>query len=154
MAQWWRICLPIQEIQVRSLGLEDPLEEGMATRSSMLAWRIWTEEPGGYSPGVAELDATEHTCTLLAASSKSNSFMVFWVLCGGHLPWVASSSSFSVLSSSYRSLTLWTPAFCGHLFIALSWNNILSFCHSCFSVLNIYMLIPTFLLLNIAQHFG
>ena len=60
----------------------------------------------------------------------------------------------SVLSSSYRSLTLWTPAFCGHLFIALSWNNILSFCHSCFSVLNIYMLIPTFLLLNIAQHFG
>ena len=32
---------------VRSLGWEDPLEEGMATRSSILAWRIpWTEEPG------------------------------------------------------------------------------------------------------------
>ena len=31
-----------------SPGLEDPLEEGMATRSSILAWRIpWTEEPGG-----------------------------------------------------------------------------------------------------------
>ena len=30
---------------------EDPLEEGMATHSSILAWRIpWTEEPGGYSP--------------------------------------------------------------------------------------------------------
>ena len=32
---------------VQSLGLEDPLEEGMATNSSILAWRIpWTEEPG------------------------------------------------------------------------------------------------------------
>ena len=37
-----------QETQVRSLGGEDPLEVGMATRSSILAWRIpWTEEPGG-----------------------------------------------------------------------------------------------------------
>ena len=34
--------------QVQSLGWEDPLEEGMATHSSILAWRIpWTEEPGG-----------------------------------------------------------------------------------------------------------
>ena len=37
-----------QETQVRSLGGEDPLEEGVATHSSILAWRIpWTEEPGG-----------------------------------------------------------------------------------------------------------
>ena len=36
------------ETQVRSLGREDPLEEGMATHCSLLAWRIpWTEEPGG-----------------------------------------------------------------------------------------------------------
>ena len=35
-------------MQVQSLGGEDPLEEGMATNSSILAWRIpWTEEPGG-----------------------------------------------------------------------------------------------------------
>ena len=34
--------------QIPSLGLEDPLEKGMATHSSILAWRIpWTEEPGG-----------------------------------------------------------------------------------------------------------
>ena len=34
--------------QVRSLGQEDPPEKGMATHSSILAWRIpWTEEPGG-----------------------------------------------------------------------------------------------------------
>ena len=37
----------MQETQVRSLGQEDPLEKGMATCSSILAWRIpWTEEPG------------------------------------------------------------------------------------------------------------
>ena len=37
----------IQEIQVQSLGREDPLEKEMATHSSILAWRIpWTEEPG------------------------------------------------------------------------------------------------------------
>ena len=36
------------ETQVQSLSLEDPLERGMATYSSILAWRIpWTEEPGG-----------------------------------------------------------------------------------------------------------
>ena len=38
----------VQETRVQSLGLEDPLEKGMATHSSILAWRIpWTEEPGG-----------------------------------------------------------------------------------------------------------
>ena len=37
----------MREIWVQSLGWEDPLEEGMATHSSILAWRIpWTEEPG------------------------------------------------------------------------------------------------------------
>ena len=36
------------ETWVQSLGLEDPLAKGMATHSSILAWRIpWTEEPGG-----------------------------------------------------------------------------------------------------------
>ena len=36
------------ETQVQSLGREDPLEKGMATHSSILAWKIlWMEEPGG-----------------------------------------------------------------------------------------------------------
>ena len=57
------------ETQVRSLGQEDPLEEGMATHSSILAWRIpGTEDLAGYSPqGHKKLDRTEatqhaHTC--------------------------------------------------------------------------------------------
>ena len=44
-----KTCFPVQEtgeMMIRSLGHEDPLEEGMATRSSILAWRIpWTEVP-------------------------------------------------------------------------------------------------------------
>ena len=41
-------CKRCKEAQVRSLGQEEPLEEGMATHSSILAWRIpWMEEPGG-----------------------------------------------------------------------------------------------------------
>ena len=38
----------MQETWVQSLGWEDPLEKGMVTHSSILAWKIpWTEEPGG-----------------------------------------------------------------------------------------------------------
>ena len=51
----------IWETQVWSLGREDPLEKGIITHSSILAWRIpWTEEPGGLqSMGISELDTTE-----------------------------------------------------------------------------------------------
>ena len=51
VAQWWRIFLPMQEMQetwVQSLGQEDPLEEEMATHFSILALNVpWIEEPGG-----------------------------------------------------------------------------------------------------------
>ena len=40
----------MQETQVRSLGQEDPLKKGMATHSSIFAWRIpWTKKPGSLS---------------------------------------------------------------------------------------------------------
>ena len=48
MAQWVKNLPTMQEMWVRSLGWKDPLEEEMATHSSILAWEIlWTEEPGG-----------------------------------------------------------------------------------------------------------
>ena len=48
MAQVVKNLIAMQEIQVQSLGQEDPLEKGMATHSSILAWRIpRTEESGG-----------------------------------------------------------------------------------------------------------
>ena len=58
----------MQETWVQPLGQEDPLEEGMATHFSILAWRIpWTEDLVGYSPwSCKELDtaeATEHAGT-------------------------------------------------------------------------------------------
>ena len=47
MAQLVKNLPAMQEIQVQSLGWEDPLEKGMATHSNILAWEIpWTEEPG------------------------------------------------------------------------------------------------------------
>ena len=56
----------MQEVQERwtpSLGQEDPLEEEMATHSSLLAWKIpWTEEPGGLqSVGWQRVGRTEAT---------------------------------------------------------------------------------------------
>ena len=61
VAQMLKNLLAIREIWVRSLGWEDPLEEGVAIHSGILAWRIsWTEEPGGLqSMGSQELDTTE-----------------------------------------------------------------------------------------------
>ena len=50
MAQMIKNLPPVQETWVQSLGWEDPLEMGMTTHSSILAWRIpWTEESGGQS---------------------------------------------------------------------------------------------------------
>ena len=51
VAQWSRICLPMQETWVQPLGLEDPLEKGMATHASILVGKTpWTEKSVGYSP--------------------------------------------------------------------------------------------------------
>ena len=54
------------ETWVQSLGLEDPLEEGMANHSRIFVWRIpWAEEPGGLqSMGSQELDMTEATACM------------------------------------------------------------------------------------------
>ena len=48
LAQTVKNPFAMWETWVRSLGFDDPLEQGMATHTSILAWRIsWTEEPGG-----------------------------------------------------------------------------------------------------------
>ena len=61
MAQTVKNLPAMHKTQVLSLGREDPLEKGMATHSSVLAWRTpWTEEPGGpLSMGCEELDTPE-----------------------------------------------------------------------------------------------
>ena len=48
VAQMVKNLPAMKETRVQSLGLEDPLKKGMATYSSILAWKIlWLEEPGG-----------------------------------------------------------------------------------------------------------
>ena len=61
MAQMVKDLPAMQETWVRFPVQEDPLEKGMATQSSVLAWRIpWTEEPGRVHPGgCQESDMTE-----------------------------------------------------------------------------------------------
>ena len=55
VAQMVKNLPSLQETWVQSLGWEDPLEKGMATHSSILAWRIpWTEEPGGLQSMVSQ----------------------------------------------------------------------------------------------------
>ena len=64
----------MQETQVWCLGQEDPLEEGMATHSSILAWRIpWAEEPGGLQS--MELQRVGHDW----ATSTLNPFISAWL---------------------------------------------------------------------------
>ena len=54
MAQTVKDLLAVQETWIQFLGWEDPLEKGMTTHSSILAWRIpWTEEPGGLKSSYA-----------------------------------------------------------------------------------------------------
>ena len=65
MAQTVKNPPAVPETQVRSLGWEDPLEEGMATHCSTLAWRSpWTEEPAGYSPRDHKASDTTEQLTL------------------------------------------------------------------------------------------
>ena len=66
----------MQETQVPSLGWEDPLEEGITTHSSILAWRIsWKEEPDGLQfLGSKESDMTEQQTLSL---SRRLSFTAF-----------------------------------------------------------------------------
>ena len=68
MAQWVKNPPAMQETQetlVQFLGQEDPLEEGISTHSSILAWEIpWTEEPGSLqSMGSQRADLTEGLST-------------------------------------------------------------------------------------------
>ena len=72
----------------QSLGWEDSLEVGMATHSSILAWRIpWTEEPGRLEPwGHKELDTTEATQNILVFATYSENASKIGVVRDGKMP--------------------------------------------------------------------
>ena len=69
----------MQEMWVRSLGQEDPMEEEMATDSSILAWEIpWTEEPGGVQSMASQSRTwlSKRTHTTLGRISSPPSILV------------------------------------------------------------------------------
>ena len=75
------------QAQVPSLGWEDPLKEGIATHSIILAWRIpWTEEPGCSTRGHKESDTTEVTeythmlCWFLLGEEPEPLHLLLWGL--------------------------------------------------------------------------
>ena len=73
MAQWQRICLPVQETGTQPLGLKDPLEKGMATYFSVLTWEIpWTEEPTVHGITQKQSDMTEQL-----KKKKISSFILY-----------------------------------------------------------------------------
>ena len=75
MAQMIKKLPAMQETWVQSLGWEDPLEEGMATHSSILAWRIPTEEPDG-SPWDHRVGHIERLSTLPLFSRVAKTILV------------------------------------------------------------------------------
>ena len=83
MAQMVKNPPAMQAIRVQPLGHEDPLEKGMATNSSILAWRIrWSEEPGRLQTNSRchkELDTPEHL-TLVRFSLTWNSSYLTWYI--------------------------------------------------------------------------
>ena len=85
MAQTVRSLPAIQETWVQSQDWEHLLEEGMATHSSILAWRIpWTEESRGYSPrGRKESDTTEWLTPTHGAETEADGTqqIFFFLLC-------------------------------------------------------------------------
>ena len=91
----------MQETRVRSVGRESPLEEGMATHSIILAWRIpWTKEPGGLqSMGLQELDLT-------------------WRLSHHYHHHAFDCRHFKL---SFLTLVSWVNSMMGHWVITLSW---------------------------------
>ena len=82
MAQRSRIHPPVQETQetrIWSLGQEDPLEEEIATHSSILVRKIpWREEPGGYSPWGQKSQTGLNTHAVLQRAAYASAWHARW----------------------------------------------------------------------------
>ena len=96
-------CLPMQETRIRSLGRDDPLEQEMATHSSILAREIpWTEEPGGLQ--CMSLQRVGHNWALLSYCKLLSDFGMWCVFPVS--TFTVSISSFSCLPSASHHISL------------------------------------------------
>ena len=93
----------VQETRVQSLGREDPLEEGMATHSSIPAWRIpWTEEPGGLQSMGSQRAGHTEELTLRAFHSPM-------ARCGATVSWMETHATSSIFTTCLWSLRQDSP---------------------------------------------
>ena len=100
----------MQETWVRSLGWEDSLEKGMATHSSILAWRIpGTEELAGYSPwGHKESDTTERLTLLAHVTVLMNTYPVSAKQRAGHYGYKG-ELEMTIISRGFQELEILSP---------------------------------------------
>ena len=92
------------EMQVPPLGREDPLEEGMAPHSSILAWRIlWTEEPGRLQS--IESHRVGHDWSDVVQTHAYKPYVMRWTLLIG-LVFYCPSAIFQLIDLIHRSLNL------------------------------------------------
>ena len=140
-----KTLLAVEDTRVQSLGWEDPLENGMAPYSSILAWKIpWVEEPGRLqSRGRKELDTTEYMSN---TSSKNWSHEGDGCLCyccsvvqssQTVTPWTTAHQAFLCFTISQRLLKL----------MSIEWvmpSNHLILCHSLLLLPSIFPSIRVF----------
>ena len=110
----------MQETQVLSLGQEDPLEEEMATHSSILVWEIpWTEEPGGFQATGSQRDTAERLSqSLEERTSESTVHAAAGVM---PPPWVALAMP---LECGLQQSDGLNPGFLNEESLALSWTHL------------------------------
>ena len=117
----------IQKTEVWSLGWEDPLEEGMATHSTILAWEIpWTEEPTQLQSKMSQSDVTEHNIREVHRSEPSDSPVKF-LLSPGLQMWffqlpVGASQNQLISNQNYFFLPTVVQCFCQLFLIVFSYK--------------------------------
>ena len=111
MSQTVKNLSAMQETSVWSLSQEDPLKKGMATHSSILAWRsLWTEEPGGLQSKEFQRAGHDWAANILTSfSSREVVDWKRWTMKSGFSPQFCAS-----LGKSHHFFST-LPYFCGHL---------------------------------------
>ena len=136
MAQRWRICLQCRRcrrLDFRSLGQEDPLEEGMATHSIILAWKIpWTEEPGRLH--FIGSQRVIHNWSDL--STDSWIFILFCVIIHYCCYFVAQIVAYLAIESLFQlaPVSFWPVPIIFLKCLLISWHHIMFQSHLMFSV--------------------
>ena len=94
-----------QETRVQSLGQEDPLEKGMATHSSIPAWRIpWAEEPGGLQ-SIGSQRVRHDWSDLALMHTWAKKIMSRWQWCVSLLSWVRHIRVATLAATSWGEMT-------------------------------------------------